>query len=256
MFIQYGEGHIYNPLNPFNTPTTLTPNYNIQQGNDGFRFQFGDNRKMQLQFFILGDKAINDYSNQINRTVWLHGDIEMDNDIRVNYVIGEDQKRQNLGIEVSWLTRNGFLYGQIVNQSKRIDRKDSSERLSHSILGYQQNVTEDWNIRLEAGHQDFDEEIDPEDAAPRQMGALPQERYVGLVNGYALNETWYGDLTWTTDPETNYQFALMQLKFRYQKAMQFRVFASRVLNKDEDNDDWPEQRLMHDETGVALNFMF
>ena len=45
MYINYGQGEIFNPINPFNQPTGLTAISQVAQGNDGFNFEFFVNDK-------------------------------------------------------------------------------------------------------------------------------------------------------------------------------------------------------------------
>jgi hypothetical protein len=100
LYINYGLGEIFNPVNPFNQPTGLTSIANVAQGNDGVQSKIFATENHTIDLLLLGDKAINDYEGKISPTAWLHGELIASDRLTLDYAGGLDQRRTKLGTQI------------------------------------------------------------------------------------------------------------------------------------------------------------
>lgn len=152
IYINYGLGETFNPVNPFNQPTGLTSISQVAQGNDGGMISFFMNENYTIDFLLLGDKKIENYEGQIDRTLWIHGEYQANDELQLDYVIGEDQNRQKVGGQIAYRFEEAMVFSQVLYQSHLVNKKPSNN-LWDVMLGYDQQLTSKWHIRGEAGYQ-------------------------------------------------------------------------------------------------------
>lgn len=253
MFIEFGEGYFFNPIDPFMLPLALSTLQGVQQGNDGLSFHFDKKSDLRVNLYLLGDKQFTDFDGRITRTIFLHGDWDYSKQTHINYILGEDQKRHKYGFEIKHSFDAGLVYAQAVRHSQRLDKEEEDDNgLGHYILGYEKDLTRNLTSRIELGTHDIDDTF-PE--AQYERNFLPVEDFIGITNLYHFNDRNFAIIQGLTD--TNTQMLYLQGSFTHQlkKYFEIKVFAKGVVARSNDEDD-SEQRTIPREFGMAFQSQF
>lgn len=253
MFINYGAGEVFNPINPFNQPLGLVSQSNVAQGNDGFKATFFMSDSFTINMYLLGNKRLEDYENQITRTLWLHAEHRLD-DWQFDYVIGEDQKRNKGGGQVSYIINDGMLFFQLLHSSAYINDKPS-ENILDMLLGYDHQLTSDWHFRTEIGYQEQDDDLLA--ANPLALGDrfLPYEKFIAVAQTYQAHPLLKLSATLIYDFETYFTYGLGRASWSVMKDMEWDFFVTSPLTWIEDEDN-VIQKFLPTEAGTALRYFF
>lgn len=253
MFIQYGEGHTINPINPFNHSANQSNVYGVSQANDGVRIILKKDTNLKLHLYFLGDKSFTDYDEEITRTVFLRGDWKKSNQTHINYILGEDQKRHKYGVEIKHSFGKGIGFLQLVRFSQQIDKQDAnSEGLFHSLAGYELDLTPIWTTRLELGKFQEDK-INP---IPGQINYLPFESFIALNNLFRLNDKITGELNLVNETSSKALFYKLSSSYSLNGSSEVRLFASGLSQEPDEDPDYILQNLIPAELGFALRAKF
>ncbi|MGE3610907.1 MAG: hypothetical protein AB7I27_15055 [Bacteriovoracaceae bacterium] len=251
MYINYGQGEIFNPINPFNQPTGLTSISQVAQGNDGMAFTFFVNENYSVDFYILGDKQQDGYSGQIEKTVWIHGEYQANEDLQLDYVLGQDQKRLKAGGQVSYQFPSIMVFGQTLYQSDYVDDTESHP-MWDVMLGADQQVTSKWHVRFEGGYQKknrFNQTID------FSSRFLPTEYFAALANQYDIHPLVKVGLTVINDFKTGFTYGLAKSTFNLKKDLEADIFAYSPVTKGSESSN-VAQKLVTTDIGLALRAFF
>lgn len=251
MFINYGLGEIFNPLNPFNQPTGLTSLTNVSQGNDGFRFILNASDEHTIEFFLLGDKSVNGYENELNKTVWMHGELRTTDQLTIDYVVGEDQKRQKLGGQVSYQFNEAMVFGQVLYQTEYTDKKPS-DNLWDILLGYDQQMTSKYHLRFEGGYQKKDSFATVTNFNNR---FLPTEYFASLTNIYEIHPLVKLSGTFINDVKTGFTYFIGKSTWSMSNNVESELFVYSPMGKGSSTDILA-QKLITTDVGVALRAFF
>lgn len=253
MYINYGQGEIFNPINPFNQPTALTSISQVAQGNDGMNFTIFINDQHTLEFYFLGDKSMPGYENQIERTIWIHGEYQYNNDLKFDYVGGQDQKRNKLGLQVSNNFSEAMIFLQGFYQSAFTDDADNekSEDLVDLMLGYDQQLTNKWHLRAEGGYQEKNDY-----ATITQIDRfLPTEYFLALANTYEVHPLVKLGATFVFDIKDGFTYFITRNTVDLGHDTEAEVFAYIPVAKG-DGIENPAQQLVTTDVGIALRKFF
>lgn len=254
MFIEYGEGYTFNPIDPFMLPLAFSTLRNVRQGNDGLKFFINSATDFRLHFYILGDKQFTDYDGKITRTVMLRGDWDVNDQVHVNYILGEDQKRHKYGAEVRYSFIGGLLFAQAVRNSQRLDKEDASDNgLFHYVLGYEKELTSNLTSRLEVGKYDQDNKFTE---ANYQQNFLPLSSFIAFINNFKLSDSNTLLLNAAVDPESQFSYFHADLSHRFNKSLQFHVFGSGPMSRTKKNDKFAAQQIFAGEIGLGVRGIF
>lgn len=253
MFIEFGEGYFFNPIDPFMLPLSLSTLQGVQQGNDGLAFAIDKQSDLVVNLYLLGDKQFTDFDGRITRTIFLHGDWTYSNQTHINYVLGEDQKRHKYGFEVKHNFDQGLIYTQVVRHSQRLDKENPDDiGLAHFLLGYEKDLTKDLTTRLEFGKHEIDDTF-PE--AEYERNFLPVENFVGLSNLYRFNDSNFVIIQGLTDTKTQMLYLDGSFTHRLKKWFEVKLFAKGVVNRSNEDDD-EAQRTIPREFGMSFQSQF
>lgn len=253
MFIEFGEGYFFNPIDPFMLPLSLSTLQGVQQGNDGLSFHFDKRSDLQVNLYLLGDKQFTDYDGRITRTILLHGDWDYTKQTHINYILGEDQKRHKYGFEIKHSFDTGLIYAQAVRHSQRLDKEEEDDKgLQHYLLGYEKDLTRNLTSRLELGRHEIDDTF-PE--AEYERNFLPIEDFIGLSNMYRFNDRNFAILQGLTDTKTQMLYLQSSFTHRLKKYFEIKLFAKGVVARSKDDDD-SQQRTIPREFGAAFQSQF
>lgn len=253
MFIEFGEGYFFNPIDPFMLPLTLSTLQGVQQGNDGLSFHFDKKSDLVVNLYLLGDKQFTDYDGRITRTIIIHGDWNYSKQTHINYILGEDQKRHKYGFEIKHGFDSGLIYAQAVRHSQRLDKEEEDDNgLAHYLVGYEKDLTNKLTTRLEFGKHDIDDTF-AESAYERNF--LPVENFIGLSNMYRFNERNFTIIQGLTDTQTQMLYLQGSYTHQLKKYFEVKVFAKGVVARSKDDDD-SEQRTIPREFGMAFQSQF
>lgn len=254
MFIEYGEGYTFNPIDPFMLPLAFSTLQNVKQGNDGLKFYINSAPDFRLHFYILGDKQFTDHDGRITRTVILRGDWDYTDQIHVNYILGEDQKRHKYGAEIRYSFDKGLLFAQGVRNSQRLDKEDANDKgLFHYIVGYEKDLTNALTSRLEFGKYDQDNTFTE---ANYQQSFLPQKNFIALVNSYKYSDLVMFRVNSSVDPVSGFSYIHTDVSHRYDEALQFHVFFSTPMSRAKDETKYAAQRVFAGEVGLGFRGLF
>lgn len=254
MPVTFGEGFVFNPINPFMLPTAFSTLQNINQGNDGMKFSIQSDKDFKFHFYIFGDKQFTDYNGQITRTLMFRGDWDYSDQVHINYVLGEDQKRHKYGFEVRYSFDGGQAFAQAVRNSQRLDKEDPADNgLFHYVLGYEKDLTHNLSSRIEVGK--FDQDNTFVEAAYNQ-NFLPQKNFVALINSITLTDLVKVQLNGSVDPKSGFSFFHMNVNHQYDKTLQFHVFMSGPMSRAKDESQFAAQRVFAGEFGLGFRSVF
>ncbi len=251
MYINYGLGEIFNPINPFNQPTGLTAISQIAQGNDGLNFTFYASEKHTIDYYFLGDKTLDGYENQIQKTLWIHGEYQFSNELQLDYVIGEDQNRLKLGGQFRYNFSEAMVFMQTLFQTDYTDDKESHP-LFDVLLGYDQQLTNKWHIRAEAGYQKKNRFSGLTSINDR---FLPTEYFIALANQYEIHPLLKLGGTIVNDIKTGFTYLIMRNTLDLGHNTEAEIFGYLPVAKGSgiEND---AQKLVTTDIGVALRTFF
>ena len=254
MFIEYGEGYTFNPIDPFMLPLAFSTLKNIKKGNDGLKFFIHSASDFRLHFYILGDKQFTDYDGKITRTVMLRGDWDYNEQVHINYILGEDQKRHKYGGEIRYSFLTGLLFAQAVRHSQRLDKEDPSDKgLFHYILGYEKELTNRLTSRVELGKFDQDNKFTE---ANYQQNYLPLSSFVALVNIYQLTDSNKILLNGSLDPESEFSYLYGEFIHQYSKSIQITLFGSGPLSRAKKDEKYAAQQIFAGDVGLGIRGFF
>lgn len=252
MFINYGLGEVFNPLNPFNQPTGLTSLSNVSQGSDGFRFVLNASEGHTIEFFLLGDKNLSGYENEINKTVWMHGEYQATDKLTLDYVVGEDQKRQKLGGQASYQFDQAMVFGQVLYQTEYTDNTQASDNLWDILLGYDQQMTNKYHLRFEGGYQKQDSYASLTSFNNR---FLPTEYFASITNIYEIHPLVKLNGTFINDVKTGFTYFIGKSTWSMSNNVESELFVYSPVGKGGQTDILA-QKLITTDVGVALRAFF
>ena len=250
MYVNYGLGEIFNPLNPFNQPTALTSISQVAQGNDGVSFTYFLSDQHTIQFLLLGDKSIEGYDGDIDVTLWAHGEYQYSDKLQLDYVLGEDQNRRKLGGQFSYQLEESMIFSQVLYQSQTLN-DESSNNLWDVLLGYDQQLTNKWHVRFEGGYQKKNRFISP-DTFER---FLPTEYFAALANIYEVHPLVKVSATIINDIKSGFSYFIAKGTYSISKSTELEVFGFTPVSKGDEPDNLA-QRLVTTDAGVALRAFF
>jgi len=251
MYINYGLGEIFNPINPFNQPTGLTSISQVAQGNDGLSFTFFVNEKYTLDFYLLGDKKIENYDGQIDRTLWVHGEYQLDDQWQLDFIAGEDQNRHKLGGQVAYRGEEAMVFAQGLYRSHFVNH-DPSTTLVDIMLGYDQQLTSKWHIRTEGGYQEKNKYATATSFGDR---FLPTEYFVALANVYEVHPLVKLGGTLINDVKSGFTYFIVKNTVSLGSNVEAEVFGYLPVAKGDEADNMA-QKLVTTDVGVALRGFF
>jgi hypothetical protein len=251
MYINYGLGEIFNPVNPFNQPTGLTSISQVAQGNDGLNLTFFKGQKHTWNLYFLGDKAVNQYDGKIDPTIWLHGDYQYSDNLHIDYVGGRDQKRYKAGGQVSYNFPAAMIFSQLLYESE-IQNKDPSTNLWDFSFGYDEQLTQLWHVRLESGYQKKNKYANLATFGER---FLPTEYFVALANTYEIHPLVKLGGTIINDIKSGFTYFFARSTFDLGHDMEADLFGYVPVAKGDAADN-PAQKLVTTDAGVALRAFF
>jgi hypothetical protein len=256
MYINYGVGEIFNPINPFNQPTGLTTIAQVAQGNDGFNVTFFVNDKYTIDFYLLGDKRINDYDGKIDRTLWVHGEYQATDNLQLDYVVGEDQRRQKVGGQVRYNFEEAMIFLQGLYRSAFVD-KEPSHNLLDLMLGYDQQVTNKWHIRMESGYQKKNRYALSGLSAAIETSErfLPTEYFVALSNIYEIHPLVKVSATAINDIKSGFTYFIGRSTVSLSSNTEAELFGYVPISKGDEAENFA-QKLVTTDIGVALRTFF
>ena len=251
MYINYGIGEIFNPINPFNQPTALTSISQVAQGNDGLSFTFFISDDHTIQFLLLGDKKLDNYNGDIDRTIWANGDYQHNEKLQFNYVLGEDQKRYKIGGQASYHLEEALIFTQIFYQTEYVNN-DPSDHLWDILLGLDQQLTNLWHIRFESGYQKMDQNISLYNFSER---FLPTEYFAALSNIYEVHPLIKINLTIVNDLKSSFTYTITKATYNFGDDMEAEIFGYIPAAKGKSAAN-VTQKLVTTDVGFAIRAFF
>lgn len=251
MYINYGLGEIFNPINPFNQPTALTSVSQVAQGNDGVSFTFFVNDKHTVQFLLLGDKAIEGYNGQISKTLWAHGEYQYNEKLQLDYVIGEDQNRKKIGGQASYQFEDSMVFSQVLYRSENVKKDVQSDNLWDLMFGYDEQLTSKWHLRAEGGYQKKSKYL----TQGNFERFLPTEYFVAAANIYEIHPLVKLQGTLVYDIKSGFSYLIAKATYSFLNSMEAEVFGFTPVSKG-DATDFQAQKLVTTDIGLALRAFF
>jgi hypothetical protein len=250
MYVNYGLGEIFNPINPFNQPTGLTSISQIAQGNDGFSFTFFVSDIHTVQFLLLGDKRAEDYKGEINRTLWAHGEYQYSDKLQLDYVIGEDQNRDKIGGQVSYRFEEAMIFVQGLYQSQNV-KNEPSNNLIDLLFGFDQQMTSKWHVRFEGGYQKENRFANPQNFER----FLPTEYFAAFANVYEFHPLVKVSGTIINDVKSGFTYFITKGTYDIGHNMEAELFGFTPVAKGDAADNIG-QKLVTTDVGLGLRAFF
>jgi hypothetical protein len=253
IYVNYGVGEIFNPINPFNQPTGLTAISQVAQGNDGLNFTFYKNDKHTINFYFLGDKSLQGYKGQIDKTLWAHGEYQWSNELQLDYVIGEDQKRHKAGGQVRYNLSQAMIFMQTLYQTRFTDDLDGnqSHHLWDVMMGVDQQMTNKWHVRVEGGHQKRNKFA----TSYFNDRFLPSEYFIALANQYEIHPLVKLGGTIINDIKTGFTYFITRNTYSFGESSEAELFAYVPMAKGSGIEN-QAQKLVTTDVGLAIRTFF
>jgi hypothetical protein len=250
LYVNYGLGEIFNPINPFNQPTALTSTSQVAQGNDGVSFTFFVKDNHMIQFLFLGDKRIENYDGAINRTLWIHGELQPTDKLQIDYVLGEDQSRNKIGSQVSYQFEESLMFFQFLYQTELIT-PEASVHLWDVLVGYDRQLTSKWHLRFEGGYQKQDDYANP----GTFTRFLPTEYFAALANVYEVHPLVKVSGTLVNDIKSGFSYLIAKGTYSITKSTEVEAFGFSPISKGDSTDNLA-QKLVTTDIGISLRTFF
>lgn len=251
MYINYGTGEIFNPLNPFNQPTGLTSISQVAQGNDGAGIDYTLSDNHTLDIYVLGDKSYYSYDDRINTTLWVHGEIQATNDLQIDYVFGRDQNRDKAGLQTIYQFGDTMTFAQVMYQSKNLNIERQSTKLWDVLLGADRQLTAKWHVRFEGGYQKKNPYLGSTGISDR---FLPAEYFAALVNQYEIHPLVKVTGTVINDIKTGFTYGIAKTTFSLKSNLEADLFAFKPLARGKNES--LAQKLITSDLGLSLRAFF
>lgn len=249
MYINYGLGEIFNPINPFNQPTALTAAQNFSQGNDGASTTIFLKDNHYVQLFLLGDKRINNFNGNIEETLWIHGEFIHDDKLQLDYVGGKDQDRYKAGGQLSYQAEEALFFGQILYQTER-ESRENTDHTWDVLLGYDRQLTAKWHLRAEGGYQ----KISTRPGVTFER-FLPTEYFVSVTNVYDIHPLVDLSATAINDIKSGFTYLIGRGTYRVREDMEAELFLfSPIAQGDKASNQ--AQKLVTTDIGLAFRGFF
>lgn len=246
LYINYGQGEIFNPINPFNQPTGLTSISQIAQGNDGASLTHFSSDQHTIDLFVLGDKSLDSYQGKIDKTLWIHGEYQISDKFQLDYVLGEDQRRYKAGGQIRYNFEDSMLFTQTLYQSEYTDQSDSSN-LWDVLVGYDQQLTNKWHVRMEGGYQKQNLALTDR--------FLPTEYFIAVANQYEIHSLVKLSGTIVNDIKTGFTYFITRNTFDLGHDTEADIFGYIPAGKGSKVSN-PAQKLVTTDIGVSLRTFF
>lgn len=250
MYINYGQGEIFNPINPFNQPTGLTSISQVAQGNDGISFTFFLNDKYNVQLIALGDKSIESYKGKIDQTYWVHGEYQVNDQFQFDFVFGEDQKRRKFGTQLSYQFEEAMVFTQLLYQSQNIENEPSNN-LWDALLGYDQQLTNIWHIRFEGGYQKSNRYA----TFSSFERFLPTEYFAAVANVVEVHPLFKVSGSLINDIKSGFSYFIGKGTWNFSISSELELFGFSPIVKGDEADNLA-QKLVTTDVGLALRVFF
>lgn len=252
MYINYGQGEIFNPINPFNQPTGLTSVSQVAQGNDGVNFTFFVNERHTLDFYFLGDKSMGNFNGEIERTLWIHGEYQVSDALQLDYVVGQDQNRNKLGGQIRRSFEEATVFAQTLYQSDFTNDVESHP-LWDAMAGFDQQVTSKWHVRVEGGYQKSNRFLNLDSSLNERF--LPTEYFIAFANQYEVHPLVKVTGTIVNDVKTGFTYFISRNTFDLGHDTEAEIFGYIPAAKGSDIEN-PAQKLVTTDIGLALRTFF
>lgn len=252
MYINYGLGEIFNPVNPFNQPTGLTSISQVAQGNDGAAVTFFKSNKHIWNLYALGDKSQDRYQKKIAPTFWFHGDYQYSDELHLDYVGGLDQKRYKAGGQASYNFAEAMVFTQLMYQTEIQDDDIQSNNLWDFTLGYDEQISQLWHVRVEGGYQKRNRYLGLTNFGDR---FLPTEYFIALVNQYEIHPLVKLSGTIVNDIKSGFTYFIARSTFSLGENMEADIFGYIPAAKGDSTDN-PAQKLVTTDVGVSVRAFF
>lgn len=252
MFINYGMGEVYNPINPFSTPQGITVLNNVAQGSDGLKFTLFPSIDHTINFYILGDKRYYDYDGgRYARTLWVQGEVLIDEKWQAIYIAGEDQKRFKAGFQISYQLAKGLLFAQYLRSGEPQGEIEGST-FDDYLLGFDRQINSKWHLRIEAGYQKEDL---LRDYSVFDERFLPMEYFVALSNIFEVHPLVKVSASIINDPESN--FNMVVFKSTYNAYSNFEVdFYALTPVRSDSSEETLGQQVISTDVGLSLRYFY
>jgi hypothetical protein len=251
MYVNYGLGEIFNPINPFNQPTSLTSVSQVAQGNDGISFTYFQSDNHNIQLLVLGDKRINNYNGNIETTFWAHGEYMYNEKLQIDYVVGRDQRRTKVGGQLSHQFEDALVFTQLLYRTKESEQAQG-EDLVDAMFGYDEQLSGKWHLRLEAGYQEID---DSSLNSPSFERFLPTEYFIAFANVYELHPLLKVSGTLINDVKSGFSYFIARGTWSLSEGSEVEIFGFSPFTKGDQTDNLA-QKLVTTDFGLSLRIFF
>lgn len=253
MFVHYGEGMTFNPINPFHRPLLYSNFKNNDQGNDGMIIALHPNDKTTLNIYLFGNQDLEDKNENVSRTIFLNASINLNSKNHLHLIAGEDQQRQTSGFEYKYSFDKGLFFIQGMSKSKRLDLKDESEKVYHALTGLEYDFSKYFSSRIETGHEGHDKKLG---VGERSLNYIALHNFYTLINQISLSDKTRLNLNYTRDFKTTFGYLQTELGYKASKNLEYRAFYSKTVSLKEKHKDAASQNSLPVELGLSLAFNF
>jgi len=242
VYLTYGQGEIFNPINPFNQPTALNASAQVAQGNDGGTLTYFASQKHDLHLSIFGDKS----QGETQKTFWFRTNSRLSDQLSLMLVGGEDQKRKKAGAEVTYQGEEALYFSQIFYQKNALDQESFD-----FLLGLDQQLHSLWHLRVEAGHQKrFKKNVSSD-----TNRFLPTETFLSIGNQIEITPLLKQQVTFIYDLKSSFAYGVLKTVYEVRQDLEIEGFFLGPALKGGKASD-PLQEIVTRDFGLALRGYF
>lgn len=222
MWIDFGSGKYFNPLNPFKSSQLLSNQLGVEQAVDGLRWEIARDPKLKLHIYLLADRRFEGYREKITRTAMIRGEWTINEQTKLNYILGEDQQRHKYGFETAYTGDIFDFYMQLMRYTKRLDLEEGeSVDQNHAVAGTVIKFNPEWSLSLEAGKNHYDDRL--EENNEMALSFIPIENYGFTKLARALGENQYeASVSYLADMDSDFNYTKFEISWNAYKNITLR----------------------------------
>lgn len=244
LFINYGLGETFNPINPFNLPNGLFVINDLTQSSDGMKYSYFINENSEAILYSFSNKNPLTPAHENHPTLFSQFNFRNEGN-QLTLVGGLDQNRAKVGTEVSVQYLEYLAFFQTLYQFE----KDHNQSLVDAMFGLDRQWTQIWHTRLEFSYQEL------ETKTGISTRFLPQEYTIAIANEFETHPLLKLKPIITYDPKANIAFAIFKANLNLLQNLDLEAFALGNLNENK-AEETKRQKLLTRDIGVRFQYYF
>jgi hypothetical protein len=171
--------------------------------------------------------------------------------VTAGHVYRHDQRRTKIGGQLSYQFEAALVFAQFLYRSKDSEQAHG-ENLIDAMFGYDEQLTNKWHLRLEAGYQEKDKLLLNPTSFER---FLPTEYFIALANVYEIHPLFKVSGTLINDVKSGFSYFIAKSTYSITESTEAEFFGFVPVSKGDEPDNLA-QKLVTTDFGLSLRAFF